>query len=298
MKNNHVQQHSLTEVMALLGERPPVDGLHVIEQQEPVQVKPIPYPFRADHFSVILITAGEALIRINLTDYHTRKNGILIIAPHAIRHFLESSPDCMFTGIAFTAGFLSDAGMNLKHAALLDFFSSNNTRSYFEPAQTDTDRLLGLLRFILHKKKKADPSLADLEVIHHSFLAWIYELSTIHQRYNGISQIKLTKKEDLTMRFSQLLSGDFKAGRSVLHYAGLLCVSPKYLSQAVKEVTNKTAGELIDEMVIMEAKVLLNNLSLSIAQVAETLYFSDQFFFSKFFKKHTGLTPSEYRKTR
>jgi YesN/AraC family two-component response regulator len=74
-------------------------------------------------------------------------------------------------------------------------------------------------------------------------------------------------------------------------------VTPKYLSQTVKEVSGKTAGEFIDEMVMMEAKVLLSDLSLSVAQVSEELFFSDQFFFSKFFKNHAGITPSAYRKT-
>jgi AraC-like DNA-binding protein len=63
----------------------------------------------------------------------------------------------------------------------------------------------------------------------------------------------------------------------------------------VKEITNKTCGEMIDEIVIMEAKIMLDDLGLSVATVAEQLQFSDQFFFSKFFKKHTGITPSKYK---
>jgi AraC-like DNA-binding protein len=49
--------------------------------------------------------------------------------------------------------------------------------------------------------------------------------------------------------------------------------------------------------VIVEAKSLLRDPSLTIAQVADMLYFSDQFFFSKFFKRYTGITPSDYRKS-
>jgi AraC-like DNA-binding protein len=66
----------------------------------------------------------------------------------------------------------------------------------------------------------------------------------------------------------------------------------------VKEVAGKTAGDLIDEMVITEAMILLNDPACSIGQVAVLLQFSDQFFFSKFFKNKTGLTPSEYRKSK
>jgi YesN/AraC family two-component response regulator len=98
------------------------------------------------------------------------------------------------------------------------------------------------------------------------------------------------------MRFVKLLTDSFREERSVIFYAEQLHVTPRYLSQTVKEVTGRSAGDLIDEMVIMEGKALLNNVSLTIAQVAETLYFSDQFFFSKYFKRLTGVSPSEYRK--
>ena len=78
-------------------------------------------------------------------------------------------------------------------------------------------------------------------------------------------------------------------------YAGILHVTPKYLSKTVKEITGKTCGEMIDEMVVIEAKALLNDTSLTIGQVADELHFSDQFFFSKYFKKQTGISPFGYR---
>jgi len=65
----------------------------------------------------------------------------------------------------------------------------------------------------------------------------------------------------------------------------------------VKKLTGKTAGKYIDDLVIVEAKNLLRDPSLTIAQIADLLYFSDQFFFSKFFKRYTGITPSDYRKS-
>ena len=79
---------------------------------------------------------------------------------------------------------------------------------------------------------------------------------------------------------------------------GYLCqlrMTPHHLSKTAKEITTKTCGELIDEMVIVEAKILLSDLSYSVAQVADQLNFSDQFFFSKFFKRHTGLSPKDYK---
>jgi AraC-like DNA-binding protein len=74
-----------------------------------------------------------------------------------------------------------------------------------------------------------------------------------------------------------------------------LYVTPKHLTETVKEMTGKTAGEWIDDAIILEAKVLLRNSGTGIAQVANLLNFPDQSSFGKFFKKHTGYAPTEFR---
>jgi AraC-like DNA-binding protein len=99
------------------------------------------------------------------------------------------------------------------------------------------------------------------------------------------------------MRFMKLLSLHFREERSVQYYAAKMFVTPKHLTKMVKELTGKTCGEFIDEMVIAEAKILLNDSANSVANVADLLHFSDQFFFSKFFKNATGLSPSQYKST-
>jgi len=119
----------------------------------------------------------------------------------------------------------------------------------------------------------------------------------LHRKYHAEEEIRLTRKEDLMKRFLKLLPEHSHKERSLQFYADHLFVTPKYLSQTVKELSGKTAGTFIDEMVMVEAKVLLSNLSLSVAQVAEQMFFSDQFFFSKFFKNHAGITPTAYRRT-
>lgn len=296
MKHNRVPHHTFKEVLPLSGNQQPMEGLYIITTEEEPAENIISYAHRSDHFIIVLIKAGEACIKINLADYSIRANGILMIPPNAIRQFPEMSPDLQVAGIVFTSEFLSQAGMNMKHIEMLDFFSSNNT-PYLEAAPTDINRLL-LLLHILHQKSKTSATVfPDNMVISHCFLAFLYEVGAIHAKYSNNKKITLSRKEAIAMRFSKLLVDHFKEERSVLFYAEQLTVTPRYLTQTVKEVTGQSAGELIDEMVILEAKALLNNLSMSIAQVSEKLYFSDQFFFSKYFKRHTGLTPSEYRKS-
>ena len=81
----------------------------------------------------------------------------------------------------------------------------------------------------------------------------------------------------------------------MVHYADRLCISPKHMSMVVKKVSGRTASDWIDDYVILQAKQMLRSSSLTIQEVSRELNFSNQSFFGKYFKKHVGMSPSEYR---
>lgn len=291
-----VQLHTIHDFLSIVGETEPTNGLHVFSKEHEAGGKmPIQYPFRSDYFSIIVITGGELRVKVNLFEHRVGKNDLLVVAPNAIRQFV--GPECNFaaSGIMFTADFLSQTGIYKKHLSPFDFFAAHGN-PHLRLNEEDAATLSAVIR-ILHQKNAArHGSDFGTEIVQHYFTAFMYELGAMHRKYSSDTRIRLTRKEDLAMRFFKELAGHFKEERSVQFYADLLYVTPKYLTQAVKEITGRPAGQVIDEMVIMEAKVLLGDPSFSVAQVAESLFFSDQFFFSKFFKNHTGTTPTEYRR--
>lgn len=97
--------------------------------------------------------------------------------------------------------------------------------------------------------------------------------------------------------FIRLLSMHFKTERNVMWYSDQLCLTPKYLSEAVKAVSGKTARQWITTLVIMEVKVLLRNTDLSIKEIAQELNFPNQSFLGKYFKNATNISPSDYRRS-
>jgi AraC-like DNA-binding protein len=98
-------------------------------------------------------------------------------------------------------------------------------------------------------------------------------------------------------QFLQLLFDHAKEQHAVTFYAGKLFITPQYLSLILKELTGKSANKWIEDALIVEAKVLLKMPQTTVQQVADKLNFSDQSTFGKFFKKHIGLSPMEYRKS-
>jgi AraC-like DNA-binding protein len=96
-------------------------------------------------------------------------------------------------------------------------------------------------------------------------------------------------------KFMRLVMEYHTQYRNVGFYADQLCLTPKYLSKLIKNATGRSAPEWIDSYVILEAKNLLKYSGTTIKEIVFKLNFPNQSVFYKFFKAHTGMTPTEYR---
>lgn len=108
-------------------------------------------------------------------------------------------------------------------------------------------------------------------------------------------KIYRSRKEYLNSRFRILVDKHFTHERGIDFFASLLCITPKYLSSVVKQTSGKTPNYWISETIIREVKKQLLNSTKSIKEIAHTLNFRDNSSLGKYFKKHTGLSPSFYR---
>ncbi len=102
---------------------------------------------------------------------------------------------------------------------------------------------------------------------------------------------------DLLFQFQELIEKNFATLKTPKEYAALLHITPNYLNSFCKKRSGKSAGELIHQRIVLEAKRLLAHTQLPVAQVAYQLNFSDNSYFGRFFKKHAGLTPEGFRKS-
>ncbi len=96
--------------------------------------------------------------------------------------------------------------------------------------------------------------------------------------------------------FQKLVNEHFLTHKLPSEFAGMLYVTPNYLNALSKDLLGKSAGEVIRERIILEAKRMLVNADLSISGIAWHLNFQDNSYFTKFFKKYAGKTPEEFRK--
>lgn len=129
-------------------------------------------------------------------------------------------------------------------------------------------------------------------------LALLYELKDFTIAFNQWEQGFTTPQQILFQKFLQYVNNYYIEKRTVEEYAQLLFVTPNHLSQSVKEVSGKNALSFINERIMSEARSLIHFTQFDIAEIAYQLNFSDPANFGKFFKKHSGHTPLEFRKSR
>jgi AraC family transcriptional regulator, transcriptional activator of pobA len=290
-----IPEYTISDTSADAGRAKPTKDFHIIKSDELIFGERMVRPSRSNHFTIALVTAGECTVQINLIKYSLKKNSLFVIPPDMVRQIHKKTDDLGFILLEFTKDFLLAAELHKKHIDALTFFSSQSD-PHLLLAESEAGMLRNIMLFLQQKDLSDTEHPFRDEVIHHSFNLFIFEMGALFKKYRGDDVIQLTRKEELLISFVKLLAQHFKEERSVQYYADRLYVTPKHLSKTVKEITDKTSGEFIDEMVISEAKILLDDHALSIGNVADALHFSDQFFFSKFFKNHTGLNPSEYRR--
>ncbi len=250
------------------------------------------HPARSTHFAIHLNLDEPIEIKYNLINYTIRKNSLFIIHP-GIVHALKKVDHLPTISVGFSHDFLGGAMVHKKHPEALSFLLQQSD-PLFMLTDTEAKTFFSLVLYLKNLVDNGQHPFKE-DMIHHSFNLFLLELAAVVKKYRIAEEHGMTRKEDILFNFLKQLAAHFKEERSVQFYADALFITPKHLTKIVKELTTKTCGDLIDEMVITEAKILLGDLSYSVGQVADALHFSDQFFFSKFFKRRTGLSPKEYK---
>lgn len=267
---------------------------HVITEKDIFGKVCLHQPQSSEYFCIMFLRQGNVHLFCNLVEFNLLENSLFLVTPKLLYEFTSISADTLLTGVAFNYSFMIQNGLHLSSKETLEIFSPKISLHYL--LNDEEIAILSPLFELLQKKTaEQETNIFNREIARYCILALISEVHFILQQHRNLRDVKLTRKEEITLRFIKQISIDFKRERSVQYYAEALFLTPRHLSQVIKETTGKTAGELINEAVIMQAKILLRNPFVNIAEVAESLRFSDQSFFGKFFKRHVGISPSEYR---
>lgn len=253
------------------------------------------YPLRLDGIIIAVRKQGSATININLREYNTTKNDLILCAPGNILQSIPKPGMHQTQMFLISSDFLKEMYINLN--SFMTFFISLKEQPIFSLTDEEVKELEAFYTLIEETIDRNDNF--RTEIVRRLMGAYLYKLGSIlHRRqpeFLSVNPKSMKREEILFNQFINLLTEHHRKERRVDFYAEQLFLSPKHFSTVVKKVSGKTAGEWIDEYVILEAKALLKYSVMSIQEVAYYMNFPNPSFFGKYFKHHTGMSPSEYK---
>lgn len=247
----------------------------------------------SNYYSLVLLLKGGIDLHDGEAAISLSEKDAVFFFPDAV-HLIDQFKGGEFIRVDFNRDYLKKQGVFLGTAYAYHIFRGSAVQRFSLTDEEFTELYRDMLA--LEQKLKVSklvPFAAD--IIRNSFIGVLYDLFMINNLRAGFELPRQDSKIELTGRFFNLLVKNFRKEKTVAYYAAELFVTPRHLSWVLKEVTGKTAGTLVDEMVIKEAKRLLTGHDLNISQVAGRLYFANSSFFGKYFKKQTGFSPSAYK---
>lgn len=249
-------------------------------------------PVSLDGFAAIVMMSGEATLSINLNEYLVRPNDVVVFTPEVAINVVGYTEQATAYMIAFSKSFVNEIQIDL--ATSLPVYMRFGKAPVLPVTPDDVTQIRQLFQLV-KTLLRSDKERYRHEIIRTLFTTAFYIITEINQREQPGLQ-KQGHCEVLFNEFMTLLQQHSKRERTVGFYARQLGITSKYLSSVVKEVSGKTAARWIDEAVILEAKALLKYSGMSIQEIAYHLNFSTQSFFGKYFKHHTGTSPSRYKR--
>lgn len=250
-------------------------------------------PNRAEYFCLILVKNGSQQFRID-DKRHTTSKGDIVFCPMSETFWIEEvSDDYIGKYIFFSLDFISNAGFNYRSSDVVRSLSTDTN-----VIKNESD-LFRKMEFHLDELKVLNSTEKDNyyfnEMIWHHFSLVIYEIDNYFKKTEKPHQVTY-REDEITTSFFTLVREHFKEQHNVQFYADQLCISRKYLTKVINKTMFKSPRDIIHQVLAVEARLLLKNSSANVNDVATQLKFSDQASFSKFFKKHAGKSPLEYKK--
>ena len=238
----------------------------------------------------LLCTQGRKTIQLNFTEHILEPRSLVVFYPGIIWKTLDTSDD-------FQARFLSITFPSTDQNSFFDLNTVFSLSSYIigHPHNVFSQAEMETIETYLNLIQNRYEAHVDDAIIFSLLSTFFLELNQTFTDRKEHKSIKISRKEEILWKFLSLLREHYKESRSVAFYADKLYISPKHLSSVIKQLSNKTAHDLITYFVIMKAKQLLKTTTLSIQEISDELHFANQSFFGKFFKQNTGQSPSAYR---
>ncbi|TAJ12098.1 AraC family transcriptional regulator [Marinilabiliaceae bacterium JC017] len=250
--------------------------------------------YHSDFFEIVIAKQDSGTLLHRHKVYTNLDNTLNFLSPMQMVKYIPSDISKSDTGISilFKASLFFPVLQNYDIRNDFPFFKIH-TSPIYRLTEQQTHSLYPLFESLYHESLQND--IGSLRII-RAYLDIILN-SCLRVMKQNVETVTLSRPETITCKFEELVASYQPEFKSLKDYAANLNISPVYLSECIKKVTGKTARQVMVDYRLLKAKSLLKQYEMPIKEIACELGFDEVTNFTKFFKKHTGHTPSQFRHT-
>lgn len=250
----------------------------------------IQFPHRHDFFQIVLFTRGGGQHSIDFRQFQVQPHQVYYMAPGQIHTWAFDAETDGYL-VNFNESFFTSIYHNphvLRDFPLFNAISGVTVNTLDMSCCAEVEQTFAQM---LEEYEKGDDYRMD--ILRSMLMIVLVRLSRVAPSSfrEGASKHNVV----LMRQFEKLIELHFREKRLPREYAEMMFVTPNHLNALTNSVVGKSAGELIRDRILLEAKRLLANSDLMIGQIAEALHFEDNAYFTRFFKKYLGVTPEGFR---
>jgi AraC family transcriptional activator of pobA len=251
---------------------------------------------RLNYYTMILVIDGQALLKADFSDYEIDKNNLLCFTPY--QPFMLSS-DKELKG--FTINFHPDFFCIHKHhrevACSGVLFNNIYQPPFVSLQETEVVVFTNLIEQMKAEMQNADVAQYELLISYLKIFLITASRIKIMQHPDVQSETDMHSEPFILQKLKDAIEAHYKTKHTASDYSDLLNISASALAKVCKSHFNKTLTDLISERIVIEAKRELYLTSKAVKQIAFGLGFTDEHYFSRFFKKNADISPQFYRDT-
>ena len=245
-------------------------------------------PRMVDMSTFVLLDKGESKMLIDMKEYSLKAPCLAVIMPGQIYQLVEKSEDISFRAVVMSKEFTADIFQYHGNSGELKQLINMNPILDLSDDMASYDTYYKILLNAINSPFKR----FRLQSAKHLTISMLYHYV---RKLKTAAEIS-TKADMLYDRFCDDVRKYYRINRTLPFYAGRLGIGINLLTRIVKSKVGKTAAEYIDDMTLIECKALLNSTDMSVQQISRALNFVSPSVFGKFFKRMTGMSPSDYRR--
>jgi AraC family transcriptional activator of pobA len=248
-------------------------------------------PHKHTFYHVVMFTEGGGTHAIDFKSFDVLPNQVYFMAPGQVHRWNFEGPVDGYI-INFSASFFQSFLLRPDYLESFPFFTGNIDDEVVNIDEGAAPAILNIFEQLMNES--AITGKLNLDMM-RALLLQLFIL-VARQSPNNKQITAPNYNYTLLQSFRKLVDQNFTNIKLPKDYAALLYITPNHLNALCNDMLGLSAGELIRNRVILEAKRLLVNLELNINEIAGKLNFTDNSYFTKFFKKYTTLTPDEFRR--